>query len=83
MYPCTKCGCCCRNLHKSELYFELDRGDGVCKYLNENKCSIYDTRPLICRIDACYDMFFSMHMSRDEFYKLNLIICNKLQISEE
>lgn len=35
MFVCDKCGCCCRNLDKSEIYSELDRGDGSCKYLEE------------------------------------------------
>jgi len=40
MFQCDRCGCCCRNLHKSEIYAELDRGDGVCKYLLGNLCTI-------------------------------------------
>ena len=28
---------------------EFDRGDGVCMYLKDNKCVIYNTRPAICR----------------------------------
>ena len=43
MFECDKCGACCRSLKRSELYSKLDRGDGVCKYLNDNLCSIYDT----------------------------------------
>lgn len=40
MFKCDKCGECCRHLDKSEEYRELDRGDGVCKYLDQNLCSI-------------------------------------------
>ncbi len=36
MFSCDCCGCCCRNLKKSELYAQLDRGDGTCIYLKEN-----------------------------------------------
>lgn len=52
MFECDKCGACCRSLKCSELYSKLDRGDGVCKYLNDNLCSIYDTRPVLCRVES-------------------------------
>ena len=46
MFKCDCCGNCCKNIAKSELYSDLDRGDGVCKYLIGNICSIYNERPL-------------------------------------
>ena len=79
MFPCVKCGECCRNLQMSELYKELDRGDGVCKFLDGNLCSIYQTRPLLCRIDESYDYFFKDSMTRDEFYRANLQVCSELK----
>ncbi|MDD3662245.1 MAG: YkgJ family cysteine cluster protein [Candidatus Pacebacteria bacterium] len=79
MFNCDQCGECCRNLHKSELYKELDRGDGVCKYLEENLCAIYENRPLLCRVDECYDRYFINIMSREQFYKLNNEECLKLK----
>ena len=79
MFPCDKCGECCRNLQMSELYEELDRGDGVCKFLDGNLCSIYQTRPLLCRIDESYDRFFKDSMTRDEFYRANLQVCSELK----
>jgi len=31
---------------------DYHNGDGVCKYLNsDSQCSIYETRPDICRVD--------------------------------
>ena len=33
MFECDVCGHCCRNLDKSPIYLELDKGDGTCKYL--------------------------------------------------
>lgn len=82
-FSCEKCGCCCRSLSKSELYADLDRGDGICKYLIGNLCSIYEKRPLKCRVDDCYEYFFASSMKREEFYRLNKIECKKLQKSEE
>lgn len=79
MFPCDQCGCCCRNLALSPLYAELDRGDGVCKYLNGNLCGIYETRPLLCRVDESYEAFFKEVMSLEEYYQLNLDACQKLK----
>lgn len=50
MFNCDKCGLCCRSLHLSELYHDLDKGDGVCIHLDEktNLCRIYHSRPEKC-----------------------------------
>ena len=82
MFPCDHCGACCRNLKLSALYRELDRGDGVCRYLDGNLCSIYQTRPLLCRIDESYERFFKDSMSREEFYCENLLVCSQLKKKE-
>lgn len=79
MFKCSCCGECCRNLDKSNVYKGLDRGDGTCKYLDGNKCSIYDKRPLLCRIDESYEVYFKEHYSIEEYYELNYSICKKLQ----
>lgn len=79
MFKCSQCGECCRHLDRSELYRELDRGDGVCRYLKGNLCSIYENRPLLCRIDESYDKFFSEIYTRDEYYRLNEQGCEILQ----
>lgn len=79
MFPCDQCGACCRNLHLSSLYAELDRGDGVCKYLSGNLCSIYESRPLLCRIDESYEKFFKDVMSIEEYYRMNQEVCKALK----
>lgn len=79
MFCCTKCGACCRNLKKSIIYRELDRGDSVCKYLKENLCSIYENRPLLCRIDDCYEAFFRGIMSKELYYQMNYEMCEELR----
>ena len=79
MFPCDKCGACCRNIDLSSLYVELDRGDGVCRYLFENLCSIYDERPLLCRVDESYEKIFAGRMSKEEYYRLNHVACDKLK----
>ena len=80
VFPCTRCGACCRNLVKSPLLAQLDRGDGVCRHLdaNTNLCRIYETRPKICRVS---DMFsaFQDRLSWAEYVALNQQACGELQ----
>lgn len=83
MFKCDSCGCCCINIYKSELYIDLNKGDGACKYLVGNLCSVYENRPLFCGVDECYNLFFKDTMSRDEYYKLNTEECKKLKKLEE
>lgn len=82
MFQCERCGCCCRNLNKSDIYAMLDRGDGICKYLKGNDCTIYENRPLLCQVDKSYDSMFSTLMTREQFYKINKKVCKVLQKSE-
>ncbi len=79
MFPCDCCGCCCRNIGVSPIYKDLDRGDGVCKYLSGNLCMIYENRPFLCKIDDCYDLYFYKSMEREEYYRLNMEVCKKLK----
>ena len=66
-------------MDRSDLYKDLDRGDGVCKYLKQNICSIYNKRPIICRVDESYYSFFKEQISLEDYYKLNYDACNKLK----
>ena len=79
MFMCDKCGECCRNLDKSPIYAELHSGNGVCKHLDGNLCSIYENRPLLCRVDESYDAFFKNTMTLEKYYKLNYKFCIKLK----
>jgi Fe-S-cluster containining protein len=79
MFKCDKCGECCRNLNKSPVYIELHDGDGVCRYLRGNLCSIYDKRPLLCRVDECYHAIFKDKLSYEEYLQLNYKYCNELK----
>lgn len=81
MFFCDKCGLCCMNISKSDIYQHLDRGDGICKYFNEitKLCNIYETRPVICNIDGAYKNFFCNYISIEEYYQLNYDSCNELK----
>ena len=55
----------------------------MCKYLRGNLCSIYANRPLLCRVDECYDLYFSKFMELEEYYRLNKEECKKMKKTEE
>lgn len=79
MFICDQCGACCRNLDKSVVYATIDSGNGICKYLDGNLCSIYENRPLLCRIDESYEVYFKDVMTLDEYYRRNHEACSKLK----
>lgn len=81
MFKCKCCGLCCRNLHSNPIFKNMHNGNGICKYLDEdtNLCLIYDTRPLICRIDDGYEILFKEKMSKEDYYRLNYEICKRLR----
>ncbi len=81
MFKCDKCGMCCKNIRKAELYKGLDDGTGKCKYLKGNLCSIYSNRPTFCRVDECYDLYFKDIMTKEEYYEQNYEACNSLKKS--
>ena len=78
---CDKClGLCCRRIGQFEFMKIFDRGDGVCKYLTkDNKCEIYDHRPLICNTDRLYELFYVNKLSRIEYDRLNDEACEELK----
>ena len=79
MFDCDMCGECCRHIGEIEAFKSLDNGSGVCIYLDGNKCSIYETRPLLCRVDDCYEIIFKNFMDRETYYEQNYKICRKLK----
>lgn len=81
MFQCDCCGLCCRSLEGIELFQNLNRGDGICKYLNlkTNLCTIYENRPPFCRVDESYDMYFRNSISREAYEHLNYESCDALK----
>ena len=81
MFHCDKCGKCCQYIGRSPIYSFLDRGDGVCRYYEDNTklCSIYKNRPVICRVDDMYDLYFKEMMTKEEYYELNYQSCMQLK----
>lgn len=79
MFQCTKCGLCCRNVQPLP---NLDRGDGVCRYLDtkENLCTIYETRPTICNVAAMYEQFWrKFGLTEEEHHEAVKHACRVLQ----
>ena len=80
MFKCDCCGECCKHIDVKELMIP---GTTVCKYLTkDNKCSIYDHRPLICNIDKGYELFKDT-WSLEEWYEINYTACKKLKDMKE
>jgi Fe-S-cluster containining protein len=61
---------------------EYNNGHGVCIYLKDNLCTIYDIRPDICNTDTMYSLCFKDIMSEKEFIELNLKACSGLLKSQ-
>lgn len=81
-FNCTKCGLCCKYLTKEHLkrHNLPESPKGGCGYLKEdNTCGIYETRPLICRIDEGFEMVAKKHMTKEEWYKANEKACKELE----
>ena len=77
-FHCDKCGLCCRLLKNVPQLAAFDRGDGVCKFLRGNLCSIYENRPDICNVDKMYPAFASI-MSRDEYDEVLEASCARIK----
>ena len=80
-FPCNACGECCRHVHLSSQTAFLDRGDGICRHFDErtNLCTIYEMRPLVCRVQEYYETYLNKHISWGKFIKINVEICHILQ----
>jgi Fe-S-cluster containining protein len=81
IFDCDKCGRCCQIVGQSDSYKDLDRGDGICKYYDDDSrlCTIYKNRPLRCNIDAYYNKYLKDVFPIEVYYQLNYDICKKLK----
>ncbi len=81
MFACSKCGLCCKSIGVNEVYRELDRGDGVCKNFDvkTNLCKIYESRPLICRVEEYYVENLSDSILKSDWFLMNEQSCIALK----
>ena len=79
-FNCDKCGLCCQNLHRSELYNDLNDGNGVCIYYDKDThlCKIYDKRPDKCNVKKYYSNVKKQY-TYDEYLELNYESCKRLK----
>jgi len=78
-FYCQQCGECCKHLDVVDFLPEYNRGDGVCKYLRaDNKCSIYNERPSVCRGEYIYHKYYE-YMSVKDYYELLYSLCEKIR----
>ena len=79
VFPCSRCGECCRHIDRVPQLKMYDNGEGCCVFLNGNECTIYETRPEVCRVDTMYEKYYAHQYSREEFWALNEQVCHILQ----
>lgn len=78
VFSCNGCGACCRKVKTVDPSWPT-RADGACVHLTkDNRCAIYETRPLICRVDEARPE----SMSVDLWHRLNAEVCARLQAGE-
>lgn len=72
-FECVRCGECCRHIDLIEGLKHLQT-NGICKYLIENECSIYNIRPILCNRYSMYELVKD-NISEEEFYNILLKYC--------
>ncbi len=72
-FPYTSCGLCCKNITGIIELVGFDAGNGVCKFLDleTNLCKIYESRPLICRVDEAHKKLYSQMRALGLFLRNN------------
>jgi len=91
-FPCHMCGACCMMVgqilagdYKQE-YRELVKKfpykadeKGWCEKLGKDlKCTVYNKRPPLCRIDYAYDRLFLRKKTRKQYYDETSLACRWL-----
>lgn len=91
-FPCTSCGECCRRVgqrlaaideapedvreHLRAFPYRTD-AKGACEQLDEaGRCRVYETRPLICRVD---DLAAALGRDRLTTHLASAWACNMMQ----
>ena len=79
-FPCNGCGLCCEQVHRSSETAFLDGGDGSCRHFDpaSRQCTIYESRPDICRVDRQYLLRFHTQCTWEEFVAINTRACKQL-----
>lgn len=87
--PCTGCGSCCKRIDKVDLFLKLvddplndlkfpytwDSSGRCDKLADDNKCLVYDDRPIVCNMDKLMEF---LKVPKKEFYEINIKNCNTM-----
>ncbi len=78
-FICSACAACCKRAGTIPGFPEPVDAQGVCLHLQaDGRCSIYEQRPLICRVDKLYKVLgYDQKMSLKDYYIYNNTICNE------
>ena len=79
-FGCTQCGACCR-LSAAPSGLPV-KENGECVNLVGNLCSIYNDRPMVCRIDDLWAGLLADKMTRREAHLFGSYQCGLLQKHE-
>lgn len=86
-FACSSCGACCRRLgliidEVKKIGFPYNVNEkGHCEKLDENnRCTVYEKRPDICRIDKQQE---KSEMTKKEYFFANAKICNQWIIEDK
>jgi len=72
-FPCTGCGVCCRVGPRLVKGWPLNADGSACAYLGaDNRCTIYGTRPAICRVGT-------QPVPLAQTFAASAAICNRMQ----
>ena len=91
-FTCTQCGLCCTKVgfalsQKDHIYqtlidafpFKADESGACEKYDKESKkCTVYENRPTICRVEMVRQLFHS-DMNKDKYNAASEEACRILQ----
>jgi len=81
-FQCKKCGACCKLVKKlignTPFPYSFTE-DGTCeKYDPVIGCTVYETRPDVCNIEAGYEVYNRiLPMGKETYYELTKINCNR------
>lgn len=76
-FICTECGECCRHIENIPALKHIQK-NGVCIYLDGNRCSIYPIRPFVCNRYTVYEQYRD-EFSEEEFMYVVNYYCNFLK----
>lgn len=80
IFPCTKCGLCCKHLELIPQLKHFDLENGRCMHLTDNNlCDIYEKRPDICNVNKMYELQFCNQMTENEYIKINMECCKRIK----